>query len=423
LLFVLTAAPRLARAESTLAVAAREVAHEVGAVPPKALVVASPHTVLAPRGDELASRVASLVASALGGDARSTDAPLLLAPARVRAGAVKAGVLVYLDVRVESGELRVTADAYPVIPNGWDRVRSAPPPPSAHAYVRAFVSAEVRSYLPPIRIELAHLTKVHQDVGPILAMACGDLDGDGANDLVLVTRHAVVLGYLDAGHFVVVRRTLAPSIGRRAPVPFREPLATAVIAPEATSGALYVAWGDRTGGLLGPDLVPRGALAGLPVAAGNGVGCVLPDAGRGGFADALVGCMDGKPLASWTFHVPFPADTWTALELETGARLVAAREPSGALHLSLGRDSLVVNDVGAQVALVDLDQDGSPEVVTTAARGEDALVVSSLQKGALAQRLKWPAPAGIDAVAVCPAQENNAPSFVAAVGSEIWHVD
>jgi hypothetical protein len=103
--------------------------------------------------------------------------------------------------------------------------------------------------------------------------------------------------------------------------------------------------------------------------------------------------------------------------------LIAAHEPSGALHLTSGRDSVTVNDVGAQIALADLDQDGSPEVVTTTAHGDDALIVSTLQKGALVPRLRWPAPASVDAVAVCPPQANNAPSIVAAVGSEIWHVD
>jgi hypothetical protein len=407
---------RPAHAESALVVAAREVAHDLGPVPATALVIASPLTidVAAPRGDELAARMASLLAAAVAGNARAAEHPMSLPMARTRASATKAGALVYLDVRVESGELRLTADVYPVVANPWDRVRTTAPPPSAHAFAHVPVGAEVRSYLPPLHLERAHLAKFTHDAGAVLAIACGNLDGKG-DALVLVTAREVLVGALAAGRFVVARHALASSIGRRAPVPFREPLATAVIARDA---GLYVGWGDRTGAVMGADLVPRAAIVGLPVSDGTTVTCVAPDAARGGFADTRVDCTDGKTLSPRAS--PMVADAWAALDLD--ARLVAAHEPSGTLRLMLGREALVVNDVGAQLALGDLDQDGVPEVITTSARGEDALVVSSVQKGGLAPRLRWAAPAGVDAVAVCPADVDDAPSVVAAVGGELWLV-
>jgi hypothetical protein len=80
-------------------------------------------------------------------------------------------------------------------------------------------------------------------------------------------------------------------------------------------------------------------------------------------------------------------------------------------------------DTGAEVALADLDQDGIPEVVTTNAHGEDALVISGWRAGAVATRLRWAAPAGVDAMAVCPAESSDTPSMVvAAVGRELWLV-
>jgi hypothetical protein len=418
------AVPRLAHADSPLVVAARDVANGLGARP-QTLVVASPLTsdVAAPRGDELAARVASLVAAALAGGANALAHPSTLSVARARASAAKAGALVYLDVRVENGELRLTADAYPVVLNAWDRIRAPLPPPAAHVFVHVPVDAEVRTYLPPIHLERAHVTRFTHDVGPVLAMACGDLDGKGGDDLVLVTAREVAWGYLSEGRFVVLRRASASSIARRAPVPLREPFATAVLAP--AGGTLYVGWGDRVGASMGADLTRRTSLAGFPVAANGVVACVTPEPARGGFGTALVDCSDGKPLAPLGVRAarePRVADAWAALGLPGDGRLVATHEPSGALELDVSGEPLVVKDVGAEVALGDLDQDGVPEIITTSARGEDALVVSSWAKAGLNVRLHWAAPDGVRAVAVCPAEAEDAPSVVAAVGSEIWLV-
>jgi len=421
----LVGSARSARADSSLVAVAGQLTHDLGTVPPGALVAASSHTIAAPRGDELAEQVATLVAAALGNHARASEAPQSLAAARVRAGLAKTPALVYLDVRVDGGELRLTADVYAVIPNGWDRLRSPPAVPGAHVYLHVPIGAEVRSYLPPLDLLRARVTKIHYEGGPILALACGDLDGDGGDDLVVVSARELAWGHLTADRFDVTRRALASTVGRRLPVPMREPLASAVLLPGDTAGSLYVGWGDRIGAVLGPDLVPHGALAGLPLADGTRATCVSLDAARGGFVDARVGCLDGKSVpgvAGVPGAPPLLADTWMAFDLERGERLVAARDTSGTLHLTLGHEVLAVNDVGAQIALVDLDQDGVPEVVTTNARGEDAIVVSSLKKGALVPRLRWPAPAGVDAIAVCSLGADNAPSLVAAVGGEIWLV-
>jgi hypothetical protein len=396
------------------------------------LVVASPlHSdVAAPRGDELASRMASLVAAALGGDARAEDRPMPLADARARshAGTLRAAAVLFVDVRVEGGELRLTADLFPVVANAWDRVRAAPPPPVAHAYVHAPVAAEVRSYLAPVRLEGARVSKFTHDAGPVLAMACGDLEGAGGNDLVLVSRREVVVGHLEAGRFVAARRAPAASLGRRAEVPMREPVASAAIVAGERGGVLYVGWTDRGLAAVGPDLTAPAHLAAmthaasLPVKAGDEVVCLVPDSAAGGFG-RVVDCEAGGPRLT----PPVPLfDAWSAADIVgvdgASVRVVAARDPSAVLHLTRGDESFAVSDVGAQLAVADLDQDGVPEVVSTMARGEDALVVSSWEQGGLAPRLRLSAPGGVDAVAVCPPEVDDAPSVVAAVGSEIWLV-
>lgn len=425
--------PGAATADSPLLAAARAVAHDLGAPPPGSLVVASPLTsdVVAPRGDELTSRVASLVASALGGDARAAERPMALGAARTRAhaGPGRATALVYLDVRVDGGELRVTADVYPVVGNTWDRLRASAPPPLAHAYVHAPVAAEVRSYLQPLQLDRARVSTFTHDLGPVLAVACGALEGGGGNRVALVSAREVAWGYLEAGRFVVVRRAPSTRLGRRAPVPLREPLATAQIAPGEGEGTLYVGWGDRVGASLGPDLVARAPLAGLPVQVEPSPGCVLPDAARGGFEGGLVRCDDGAPLPGRPAPASTPAlvDAWASLDLADAegreARFVATRDPSGVVRLSRGAgEGVTLSDAGAQLALGDLDQDGLPELVTTLARGDDALVISTWKPGGLEPRLRLPAPRGVDAVAVCPPEADDAPSVVAVVGPELWLV-
>ncbi len=435
---------RVARAEGSIADAARAIAHDLGASETphgSVVVVASPLTsdVAAPRGDELAARVAQLVAGALGGDARAEARPMLLAAARARGhvGAATVGAIVYLDVRVDGGEVRLTADRYPVVANAWDRLRAAPPPPASHAYAHVRVTAEVRAYLAPVHLERAQLTKWKHDAGPVLAIACGDLDGAGGNDLVLVSQREVAWGYLRDGRFVAVRRAPAASLGPRAPVPWRDPLATASLVAAEGPATLYVGWSDRTGASTGPDLVARTHLSGLPVALGaGGAACVAPSPAQAGFEDTLVACDDGHPIPGGSTNVvnPMLVDTWIAFDLVDveghATHVVATRQPSGALRMSRPAkggttDTASMQDVGAQVALGDLDQDGLVEAVTTLGRSrgeEDALIVSTWDRGGLSPRLRFAAPAGVDAVAVCPAETGDVPSVVAAVGAEIWVV-
>ena len=79
---------------------------------------------------------------------------------------------------------------------------------------------------------------------------------------------------------------------------------------------------------------------------------------------------------------------------------------------------------GAQVAAYDLDQDGTPEIVTTINGEGDAIVVHSWSGGTTepTPRLRLPAPGGVRALAVCPAEVGGEPVLVAVVGNEVWLV-
>ena len=425
IVILLLAANSSARVDGPLATATNSVAQDLAA-PATTLVVASSlvSDVPAPRGDELAERVAVLVASAAGSGARAAVHPASLAAARALSG--RAGALVYIEVRVADGELRLTADLYPVVANAWDRVRAPLPPPTKHSYVHVPVAAEVRSYLAPLHLEQARVSKFTHDLGPVLAVACGDLQGASGNGIALATEKEVAWGHLAAGRFVGSRRVPAVSVGVRAPTPMREPMASLAIVPGDAGGTLYVGWSGRVGAALGKDLLPRSDIVGLPGLLDEGAVCFVPSSAKGAF-EAVAPCTAGPALHDDVPPVPV-FDAWSqalvSLPDGTATRVVAARDPvTATLHLRRGRESLTVAGVGAQLAVGDLDQDGVVEVVTTAAAGEDAIVVSSWRANeGLVERARFAAAAGVEALAVCPPEANEAPSLVAVVGREIWLV-
>jgi hypothetical protein len=420
------AASSPAGASSAIATIAPEIARALGPLPSNATIIASPLTsdVSAPRGDELAVRVASLIAGQLGGSARASahTEPLSVAQGL----AAKGGVLVYVEVEVAHGQLRATADLYPVLSNGWDRVRAPLAAPRAHAFASAPVDAEVRTYLPPLTLQQVAVHKIKLDLGEVLAAACGDLDGDGGNELVLVTRKSVVWGRALSGAFVATRAAPWDALALRVPVPFREPLATAAVVPrrDGDGGDLFVGSTDRGGVALSRDLLGASPLLGLPVVVGEHALCLRPSPPLFSFDGGFIDCIQGKRAANSLPPGRYDGIAATDLIGKDGASrgLVAARDPSGTLHLRAGEDTATLDGVGSQVALGDLDEDGVVEVVTTAGSGEDAILISSWRGRELAPRMRIAAPAGVKALSVCPPEDAGVRALVAVVGSEVWIV-
>ena len=437
------AAVASAATDSTLDAVTTELSRALGTgaghVPEGAKVVAAAVVSDVPgtRGDELGARIAAGVA-----------AHLVKASAEPRTGALSVGAaaasrspaLVYVSARIVAGKLEVTADVYPTVSNGWDRVRSRAPQPVGHAFASGRVDAEIRAFLPPILLEQATLHKAPLRLPPgsaeaseILALGCGDADGDGNVDLVLSTRAQVLVGRLRGGAFTVERAVAWKDLAPRSPAVLREPVAAFSFAPRFAAGTT-----DRGGVILGDDLRTAATFEGLPVGAGA---CVRLDADGVGFSGPASACEATARAGAAATVIKLPAArydgavVWTDVRRDGQSALVAAaREPNGKLHVGFDGTEEVIPGAGASFAVGDLDLDGVPEIVSgrnlapasAGGAGEpgaevDAVQIISLGAGGR-PRLRFPAPAGVRAVAMCPSEARALPAAVAIVGDEVWLV-
>ncbi len=410
-----------------------EIVTGLGSVPSGAIVVASPlaSDVAAPKGDELSHRVATQIAGRIAG-ARAHEKPATLAVARGLSG--RAASLVFVQLEIVRGELRATVDLYPVVSNGWERLRNPAPGPRAHAYAAAVLDGELRSFLAPVLLEQAKLHRAKHDEGEVVGLGCGDLDADGGHEVVLVTRTKVTIGKVRAGKVVPLKSAPWTGIAPRNPVPMREPIATVLVSPRSRPGELWIGTTDRGGVVTDAALAPRRALTGLPVPGADGDACAVPVPEASALDGATIACTPPpRGEAAGAFTAPAPrADALAMLDLvgRDGrvVQITGAREPGGKLRLRRtgttppASAEATLENVGAQMALADLDLDGVPEIAASTETGEDQLVVASWRSTGLEPRLRFPAKEGIRAIAVCPPEERGVPILLAVVGSELWIV-
>jgi hypothetical protein len=424
--FLLLFVPSPAYAAGALDVVAQEATQSLGQAPPASVVVAAPLTSdqPAPRGDELALRTAALIAGRIGPSARTHPQATPLAFAQAVAG--RASALVYVRTEVANGDFRATLDVYPPLANAWDRIRNPALSPMGHAFATAKIDAEVRSFLLPLVLEQASVHRARHEERDVLAAACGDVDGDGGNEIVLVSRDRVAMGRVRGGKFLVERTAAWSEIAPLVPVPMREPLAGAA----AFAGAVAVGSTERGSLSLTPDFVGHAPLPGIPAWTGDGLVCLMPEPSAGAFDGAPFDCSitrDVKPKMA----VPAPRfDAFAAGAIADGhgnARgVIAVREPSGRLKLKMGDAPLHAPEgtFGAQLAVCDLDQDGAPEIAVSTDGPDDAVDVWSWPSASaeLRPRLHIPAPGGVRALAACPPEEHGQPALVAVVANEVWLV-
>lgn len=424
-----------------------EIVQGLGQVPPGAVVVSGPiaSDVPAPKADELAVKIAAQIAGRLG-PAKAHPQAVGLAVARGLSG--RAASLVYLQLEIAKGELRVTADLYPVISNGWERLRNPVPGPRAHAFAMAPLDAEVRGFLSPVLLEQARLHKAKHDEGEVLAVGCGDVDADGGLEIVTVSKARVAIGKIREGKLVVQRSTPWSSIASRTPVGMREPLASVLVSPPGRRGEILVGTTERGGVAVDAMLVAKRQLTGLPVPGSSGDACTVPSPEASAFDGYAVSCTTPAPSetgakASAKLEPPVafvpPSGRYDAIASYdlvgrdgSTAQILATREPGGKLRLRRQEASTptakpietTIEGVGAQLAILDLDLDGVPEIVTTAdGPGDDGLVISSFSpNGHVVAKLRFHAAAGVRAVSTCPPEERGVPAVVAVVGSEVWLV-
>jgi hypothetical protein len=426
-------APR-AFASGSLIVATDAAVRALGTLPvrPGAMVVATKLATDQPatRGDDLAVRIAGLVAGRIGNGAKAHGGIATLTSARSLAR--NHDTLVYVQASLVKGELRVTLDAYPVPSNGWDRVRAPLSPPKGHGFASAPFDAEVRSFLTPILLEQAKVHVARHDEGEVLAAACGDLDGDGGMELALVSRARVAVGHIRAGVFVPMRVVPWTKLAGRAAVPLREPLAGAMFGPSAASDRdrfLYVGTSDRGAVVLDSELNVKDALYGLPVAfmraPSQSAVCSSPNAALGAFDGPIGACVrNALPQLEAPASV---FDVFAGSEsVAANGKIItvlAAREPSGKLRIKMDDAPVrTLDDAGAQVVVGDLDLDGTPEIVSSASTDDDFIAVQSATGVDLKMRLRIAAPAGVRALAICPPEERGMPVLAAVVGNEVWLV-
>jgi hypothetical protein len=416
------AAPQCTRgAAAALGEIACEVARGVGGHARGALVVGALPTAEAGAAPapELGARLAKLVAGALGSGTTAWPNAETSTKARGLGGGTKP--VVVLESRVRGGRVEVTADVFVGRQRFWQRVRGARGGPVAHAFAERAIDGEVRSFLPKVPLVAREVRKVSGLDADVVALACGDLTGDGEPEIAAVGRQRVTLGRIRSDRFEAFASRGWSELAPVAPVPLREPIASAWI---PTAGLLEIGSSDRQRALrLDATLQKLAALdARLPWPGG---GCanleqlaVRPELARCAGTDAPRGKESlGDPVDALGGGLVVAADG--------RARVVRAgrRASDATLIVTDGGQRVELANAGAQLALGDLDGDGAPEVVVslnTLDAAADALVVYSWRGSALEERLRLPMPGGLRALGTCPARAVAMGPIVAATREALW---
>jgi hypothetical protein len=429
------AAPPAAGAIETVT---RAIADGVGRAPEGAGVFYAPIPAdpAAPRAEALALEVARQVAGKLGPDVSLHETPVTLADARTAAKGLR--TYLFLEVKIAGGRLLVTADAYRVPRTVWSRARAARAKgkraarsgPVLHAMGQAPIDAEVRTYLTPLGFEAKPSVSKYQGADPeILALACGDLDGDGGTDLFTVTRARVLsVRLLSDGQVQREKEARWDDLAAVAPVPLREPIAFATVVEGSTAGGagyLDASITDRaTTARLDATLALTQQLEGLAVPHARATACTsLADMF---LAPTAARCAAGDPPVAFE-KLPYAFDAIASALLVSPSghpkpALALRHDSTLIVHRAEGDE--IIARVGAQLALGDVDQDGAPDVVssldTLSPKHDHIEVRTLLPDGTIKLRYRLPAPAGVRALAICPPDTTSRAPIIAATGTDLW---
>jgi hypothetical protein len=423
---------------AALARIAQALASDLARAPARALIAGATLTsdTPAPRGAQLVHSLVAQLAGRRGAGSHARTEPTALGPAR--AAAHGDSVLIHLTVEIAAGQLRATADVYPVPRNVWARIRDPEPGPIAHAFAEAPIDAEVRTFLAPIPLTAARVERAKNFEGDVVALACGDLDHDGGLEIISVGRRRVSSVRLRGGRVIPLLSRNWPDLAPVAPAPFREPVGFASLIERGplVGPSVFVDVGltDRGKSVrLDADLKVAASFPGIAVPDGDGSACTRLTALT--VTGAIGPCAAGDPL-------PLSASIGGQYDAFASARLLSPRGEPFAVWAGREKGVLEVRDdkghkmgvesIGAQLAVGDLDQDGDPEILAsldTQNPLDDAVVVRSWahnSKAPAAARVKeimrLPAAAGVRALAVCPPDGPGRAPFIVATSDEIWVV-
>lgn len=279
----------------------------------------------------------------------------------------------------------------------WARLRGATHQVLAHAFASRTLDTELQSYLPVVPLVRPIVSTYPSPLSQINAIACGDINADGALDVAISNRHDIAVGALGTSGFAPTHVVTWSSLSEVAPAPLREPLAALWI----NGRALEASTTDRRQWLkldatLSPIVKranPWGVAPGL---------CVAREADAADFAFDCEGAPKLQELTSTSF------DRVVAFADSSDRRVVMSRDPATtALTIRTPTRAWTLPRRGAQAAIGDLNRDGTLEVLSTSAsllRSEDRISVHSLPESANDPVLLWELPIanGVDALAICP---------------------
>jgi len=362
--------------------------------------------------------LAELVATRLGHDARATKEALPLATAQQRARS--AFGLVYLTVSVHRDRLEVSTDDYVRAGHFWQRVQHPGLTLRSHSLTSTPLDADLRALFPPIPLRVTRIDTAPAPDRDIVALACGDVRGDGSREIAAVGRRRISVGKVEAGRFVTRAALNWADFSGIAASPLREAVGACSV---VESGRLLVGISDRADALeLSSALAVTHKWHGLMPWPGGG--CTRrAELGYEGQARACSGSA-GTPLIDFGGTVDAFAGQPVTSQTPRHALFVARTVGSDVAHARDGEHDVTLPNAGAQLAIGDLDADGALEIVSSSAtsdRRSDELTVRSWESnGTVRDRFRVPVPTGVDALAVCPSDSVHMAPIVAVSGDRIW---